>query len=82
MNSIERLDPITEAAAFEIESLVNRWLASGRPLETLCDCLLTAAIDMSVDGAGAAGTAKLLRDMAQAVDDGDMGEVITMAKPN
>ena len=82
INPTESLDLDTEAAAFEIETLVNRWLGSGRPLETLFDCMLTAAIDLSVDGAGAAGTAALLREMAAAVEAGEMGDVLTIAKPN
>lgn len=80
--TVEGFDPITEAAAHEIETLVNRWLATGHPLEILCDCFLSCAVDLSVDGAGAAGTAKLLRKMAQAVENGEMGEVLTFVQSN
>jgi len=72
----------TEGAIAVVEKVVNGWIKTGYPLEILSDCLLTAYVDISTDDAGREATANLLRKMADAVERGETGDVLTSIKPH
>lgn len=72
----------TEGAIAIVEKVVNSWIGTGFPLEILSDCFLTAFVDISTDDAGREATASLLRKMADAVERGETGDVLSAAKPN
>lgn len=72
----------TEGAIAIVEKVVNSWIKTGYPLEILSDCFLTAYIDIATDDAGPEATAALLRHMADAVERGETGDVLSVVKPN
>jgi hypothetical protein len=72
----------TEGAIAIVEKLVNSWIGTGYPLEILSDTFLTAFVDISTDDAGSDATASLLRKMADAVERGETGEVLSVKKSN
>lgn len=72
----------TEGAIAVVERVVNSWIKTGYSLEPLSDCFLTCFVDLSTDMAGREATATLLRNMADAVERGETGDVLTSIKPN
>jgi hypothetical protein len=84
---IERMNIANEYAATEgaiaiVEKVVNGWIATGYPLEILSDCFITAYIDLSTDENGPEATATYLRRMADAVERGETGDVLSVKKSN
>jgi len=72
----------TEGAIAVVEAVVNSWISKGYPAATLTECFLTAFVDISTDEDGPEATADFLRRMADAVERGETGEVLTTRNAN
>lgn len=81
MNIADEYDA-TEGAIAIVEKVVNSWIATGHPLEILSDCFITAYVDLSTDENGPKATAAYLRRMADAVERGETGEVLSIRTAN